>query len=541
MNAIGLKNFRNFQELPMLQTNGVTILVGGNNAGKSTITMAYRLLAQNIYDIIKYGPTDFDRDDFVPTFRKLDFSSICGNFERALSRYGENDIITFNFKLGYFDFSLQVGAIDAKEKDSIYGKLVSIVIKDIIDDCSWEWNLKNFSPSFRYSGQTIAQILKCKELVIDLAKYNKDEETNNKISSILSTTQYNIKNYENNKKVFEYKSGNDVPFDFQNEKIIFDGKHTEIVPITNDDYEITLSLSCEPQGDYKWFSDFFKKVRKDLLAVCNPNQMKYFPAIEAPSDSYFKIKVGNADDSTGVICDFFRINSRKLKSWVRNMMRKLDIGDNFDIIQANADFLYVTITNKQGTKIPLADNGRGAVQLFILLLRMAIYSNIPRDMEQEFDDDYKKIDIYTLDQSFPNGTFRERSKTKLLIVEEPEQNLHPRLQSKLADIFKSLHQEFGVNVLVETHSEYLVRRSQVIVAEANYKDEKELTKKCPFKVYYIPEAGKGQPYDMEYQISGRFLKSFGEGFYDESAKWTSVISANERKNVQMQEFLWETK
>ena len=29
----------------------------------------------------------------------------------------------------------------------------------------------------------------------------------------------------------------------------------------------------------------------------------------------------------------------------------------------------------------------------------------------------------------------------------------------------------SVNVLVETHSEYLVRRSQVLVAEAKYKDE----------------------------------------------------------------------
>lgn len=535
MNAIGLKNFRNFQELPMLQTNGVTILVGGNNAGKSTITMAYRLLAQNLYDIVKYGCSDFDGFS-SPTYRKYDFSSVCGNYERALSRYAENDIITFNFKLGYFDFSLQVGAVKAREKDSIYGKIVSLVIKDIIDDCSWEWNIKDMYESiFRYSGYTIAQILKCKELLgIDLAKCNEDEE----ILSILRSTQHNIKKYEKIRRIFEYKSGNDVPFGFQNEKIVLDGELTEIVHWEQNDIE---KSTFNPKGDYKWFSDFFKQIRKDLLEVCSPNQIKYFPAIETPSDSYFRIKAGNADDSTGVICDFFKIDSENLRTWVRNRMRKLDIGENFDITQANSDFLYVTITNKQGIKIPLADNGRGAVQLFILLLRMAIYSNIPRDTAQDLDNSYKQMTMVLEDKSFPNGTYRERSKTKLLIIEEPEQNLHPRLQSKLADIFVSLHRKYRVNVLVETHSEYLVRRSQVLVAEENYKDENELAKKCPFKVYYIPEAGKGQPYDMEYQINGRFLHSFGDGFYDESAKWTSVISAKERMDVQKQDFQWETK
>ena len=129
------------------------------------------------------------------------------------------------------------------------------------------------------------------------------------------------------------------------------------------------------------------------------------------------------------------------------------------------------------------------------------------------------------DNRFPDGAKRKRSLTKLIIFEEPEQNLHPNLQSKLADLFLDVHKRFGINVLVETHSEYLVRRSQVLVAEAKYKDEQELADKCSFKVYYFPE--NETPYDMEYQITGAFKNNFGDGFFDEAGKMDIIVLRNE--------------
>lgn len=40
MKGIGFDNFRKFKELPFLEFGNVTIFVGGNNAGKSTIVKA---------------------------------------------------------------------------------------------------------------------------------------------------------------------------------------------------------------------------------------------------------------------------------------------------------------------------------------------------------------------------------------------------------------------------------------------------------------------------------------------------------------------
>ena len=505
MNAIGFKNFRNFVEFPTMPTNGVSIFIGGNNAGKSTCTMAYRLLVQNLYKIIKGLPFDGNINDY--TIHKFDFSSVCGNFERALSNYADNETIEFNIQLGYFDITLKV---TTQDKKSIFAKVVSIEIKDVLDDCSWRWSVNDENAIFRYSGRTLAQIAKSKVMGLHLLANGKWKD---KVESRLNIAKEAMHKYEELDGVYEYECESYIePFSFNQCKIDLNGENSTIVSVDEDDF----SAHYEPQGDYKVFSDFFDHVRKDLEKACNPNQLKYFPAHDTPQGSYFKLNNSDADSTTGVICKFFRLDSFQLKHWVIKMMQELEIGDGFDIELANSEELIVTITNKKGVKVPLADNGRGAVQLFILLLRMAMYSGMPRDFVSAMDRGYKQMLLNDEDNRFPDYAFREKSISKLLIVEEPEQNLHPKLQSKLADLFVHLHQEFSVNIVIETHSEYLVRRSQVLVAEAKYKDEQELADKCPFKVYYLPEIGTGSPYEMEYAIQGNFTRPFGSGFFDEA-------------------------
>ena len=58
MNQIGFKNFRKFHELPPLDLSPVTIFVGENNAGKSTVVKA--LLAT--LDFIKSRVSTVEND-----------------------------------------------------------------------------------------------------------------------------------------------------------------------------------------------------------------------------------------------------------------------------------------------------------------------------------------------------------------------------------------------------------------------------------------------------------------------------------------------
>ena len=150
------------------------------------------------------------------------------------------------------------------------------------------------------------------------------------------------------------------------------------------------------------------------------------------------------------------------------------------------DDIVDIIEGFDGKKKSIGHLGTGSIQLFILLLHigMAISSD-------------KKITLY---------------------IEEPEQNLHPALQSRLAEMFYEVWKktEGRVEFVVETHSEYVIRKTQVFVAEKNYKDEKELKENNPFKVYYFP-GDETLPYKMTYRKDGKFSNKFRPGFFDEAA------------------------
>ena len=114
-----------------------------------------------------------------------------------------------------------------------------------------------------------------------------------------------------------------------------------------------------------------------------------------------------------------------------------------------------------------------------------------------------------------------------IIVEEPELNLHPALQSKLAEFFHKVNTEFEMKFIIETHSEYLIRKAQLFVAENEYTTDAGLNPN-PFKVNYFDlENG---PYQMNFTVNGKFDRNFGEGFYDEASKNTLALLQKQRKN-----------
>ncbi len=48
MNQIGFKNFRRFKELKQQSLGDITVLVGANNAGKSTLVKGLLLILDNL-------------------------------------------------------------------------------------------------------------------------------------------------------------------------------------------------------------------------------------------------------------------------------------------------------------------------------------------------------------------------------------------------------------------------------------------------------------------------------------------------------------
>lgn len=151
----------------------------------------------------------------------------------------------------------------------------------------------------------------------------------------------------------------------------------------------------------------------------------------------------------------------------------------------------------------LADNGYGITQIFAILLNIEV-AIMSRKSLKYYED--KNIEW--------NAKILKKYSEPTIAIEEPEIHLHPRYQSLLAELFYDAYKTYGIHFIIETHSEYLIRKSQVIVAGLKYSSNQEAEEKCPFRTYYMPNNSK--PYSLGYRKDGKFAEEFGSGFYDEA-------------------------
>lgn len=151
----------------------------------------------------------------------------------------------------------------------------------------------------------------------------------------------------------------------------------------------------------------------------------------------------------------------------------------------------------------LADNGYGITQIFAILLNIEV-AIMSRKSLKYYED--KNIEW--------NAKILKKYSEPTIAIEEPEIHLHPRYQSLLAEMFYDAYKTYGIHFIIETHSEYLIRKSQVIVAGLKFSSNQEAEEKCPFRTYYMPNNSK--PYSLGYRKDGKFAEEFGSGFYDEA-------------------------
>lgn len=117
----------------------------------------------------------------------------------------------------------------------------------------------------------------------------------------------------------------------------------------------------------------------------------------------------------------------------------------------------------------------------------------------------------------------------IIVFEQPELHLHPKMQARLADFFVSLSM-YGVQVIIETHSEYLVDRYRLRIAKSESQDfDKKII------IYFLSMCG-GDVDSQEVVINkfGR-ISNWPIDFFDQSSEESQQIIAAAAKKKRMME------
>jgi predicted ATPase len=111
----------------------------------------------------------------------------------------------------------------------------------------------------------------------------------------------------------------------------------------------------------------------------------------------------------------------------------------------------------------------------------------------------------------------------LLIVEQPELHLHPRVQARLGDFFVGLS-KCKKQCLIETHSENLVNQLRYHIVQSGGQDKSDCI------IYFVDQDEKGAAKFEPVEISpkGNIL-NWPEGFFDETMQQEDRITAESIK------------
>ena len=213
-------------------------------------------------------------------------------------------------------------------------------------------------------------------------------------------------------------------------------------------------------------------------------------------------------------------------SFMNKWLKVFRIGDHMLLeMDKNGLGLLLKVYHSEYDKkgVLLADMGYGITQLFSILLQ--IEEMIMSSLYNKFNGmvttaSLGKFGGDVVLSHYADAPFAPRT----VAIEEPEIHLHPKYQSLLAEMFYEAYREYNIQFIVETHSEYLLRKVQTLIGtkkltpeevSLTYVEDDEAVKDGAPKVRRIPV-----------KEDGRLAASFSPGFYDEADNLSMELFTN---------------
>ncbi|MHA2246612.1 MAG: DUF3696 domain-containing protein [Candidatus Hodarchaeales archaeon] len=573
MITIGIKNFKSFYELEGLEIKPLTILCGPNSSGKSTILQSILLQKQSIvprrseslplgsiYPLIFNGPfihlgrwpdviheSVLDRRlSFSWKFDKSYLDSELSTISTVITSWGEIgrriiyhygidppiELQNITFDIG---FSLNEASSPTRNVNVSYSKLSlhpfeSGFSLEKTDEAQWSFDINSNLVVFNNIKQfeerldrLLKRRVKKKSNIKRIEEYLtekgeellKSPEIENFSAHEISTTGFfperiffsknEIKKLNKSilnplKDIFEEISEISVGIDDRFLKppvlsMLSEESHPKLR------HSFPLSQIPFYEGVQRFLLNFLEKIR--YLG----------PLRDEPKRFYQFDDIGGVD--IGVKGEF--------SAQVLSILGKIVIDP------------YYTI-QKKGTSFSLRkkskDTLRNALNYWFVYMELGsvdpgIFTEPYRLYRVDVDQEGLKLPIsdvgFGISQFLPVAIESLRmSKGETLILEQPEVHLHPRLQSRLADFLICLAKS-NRQFIIETHSEYLIRRVALRIAQDTKYEIKDLV-----NIQFIEKEGScSKTTPIEINEYGE-IETWPSGFLDDLDS-ISLMEANLRK------------
>ncbi|MFD1315225.1 DUF3696 domain-containing protein [Namhaeicola litoreus] len=527
---IGIENFRVFKDYTEFELAPLTVLTGPNSSGKSSFIKLILLFKNGINKLNFNDRNIHNLESFEKCLNWLNEEDVL-----KIKIFGENEFIEFIYQNSMIrELSFNEDGFLFKYR-SIGGskyEFNNIMIKKIIDDIyKVDFKTSNskevFERLFRWKLDSNLGIEKeLKHLKEELLNVNRDGLLFELVKGdIVFTEKFSSQMLGIQEELFENVVLEAIDPYSQNpvEKLDFfinfrshlnslgvlvkSEFHFRLVKELNIDfsqYEITYSKLGKLIFDYDFDTQLTQQDGKHFkINLIHENYVRRCDLIieefEALLDSIFyisprrggqkRVLSNRSDNEIDLIIRDYAISGESFdKNFIQDCFSIIKLNGELKIERYEGEISLIYI--KQGDRlVNLADVGFGYSQIVPIIIQI-----------------YNLHNKYGIDKSSPIS----------LIIEEPEANLHPNLQSKLADVLVLAYKTYGIHFILETHSEYLIRKLQYLTAN------KEITTE-DINIYYFNEdeyvnEKEKKVKKININTFGGLTDSFGPGFYDEATK-----------------------
>ena len=189
----------------------------------------------------------------------------------------------------------------------------------------------------------------------------------------------------------------------------------------------------KPTGALESFSHLQNAFENLFSRILYLGPLREYPRRRYPWKGDHPIGIGQYGEKTISALLSGRIRRLPTDEQIPKWLQKLELIHSYDVqpvSDTGGDYELLVKQHKGGPEVPLTDVGFGVSQVLPVLI-LCYYA--------------------------PQGS--------ILILEQPEAHLHPKVQTELADVLIDVVTNRNVQIILESHSEYLLSRLQRRIAE----------------------------------------------------------------------------